>query len=359
VSIYVYPADAYGCGHYRLIWPGLVLAQQGHNVRVISPDSREGIAGDINTSTGKIVDLRVPEDAEAIVLQRVTLTHLADGIGLLRERRPDVAIVVDMDDDLRAINPNNPAFLAMHAKYGYVQHNADNAMRACLQATLVTVSTPALLKVYAPHGRGRALFNRVPAGYLKIPHEDSAVISWPGSVHSHPWDLHQVGPAIARLVRAGHRYVATGSPVGLREALGLDVEPDSTGDVDFAQWPWAVAKIGIGLAPLADGVFNKAKSWLKPLELSACGVPWVASPRDEYVRLHVDHKVGALAKDPKDWYQQVRRLATDETLRREQSEAGRAAAAANTIEEHAWRHLEAWHDAIAMARQAAPARPLR
>jgi hypothetical protein len=346
-------------GHYRLIWPGLVLASQGHDVRVIAPGSREGIAGDINKQTGQIVDLRVPPDADAIVVQRITLRHMADGLALLRERQPHIAVIVDMDDDLRTINPNNPAFRALHTKYGHAVHTGENAMRACLGATLVTVSTPALLKVYAPHGRGVVMYNRVPKGYLDVPHVDSTVMSWPGSIHSHPDDLHQVGPAVARLIQAGHQYVATGSPVGIKDALALPEHPDSCGDVDFDKWPWAVARIGVGLAPLADTVFNAAKSWLKPLELSAMGVPWVASPRAEYVRLHRDHKVGLLAKDRGAWFQRLRALVTDEALRLEQSQAGRAAAAANTVEEHAWRWLEAWQGAVMIARRGAPALRLR
>ena len=396
MAIYVYPADPYACGHFRLIWPGLALAATGMDVKVIAPGSREGIAGDIDKrspcpkcaaptvphnqvpdgnlqvflyacngagthppvqwrGTGTIIDLRVPADAEAVVLQRLTLSHMADGVKLLRERRPDIAIIVDMDDDLRSINPDNPAFWAMHKKWGYAAHSAENAMRGCLNATLVTVSTPALLRVYAPHGRGQVLYNRVPRGYLDIPHEDGTTMSWPGSVHSHPHDLQQVGPAISRLIREGHQYVATGSAVGVKAALNLDVDPDSTGDVDFEQWPWAVSRIGVGIAPLADTVFNRGKSWLKPLEMSAAGVPWVASPRAEYARLHRDHQVGLMAKDPRDWYKQLRRLLTNQALRLEQSHASRAAAAANTVEAHAWQWAEAWQGAIEVARRSAPA----
>jgi hypothetical protein len=34
----VYPADRYGCGHFRLIWPGQLLNGQGDiTVSVIDP----------------------------------------------------------------------------------------------------------------------------------------------------------------------------------------------------------------------------------------------------------------------------------------------------------------------------------
>lgn len=178
MAIYVYPADAFGCGHYRLIWAGLELAKQGHDVKVVTFDNRD-IMGDIDVrgtcpqcrneqqvmpveqtkegnlpvfrytchahqppaewwGYGHIKTLKVPDDAEAIVMQRVTLIHFIDGLKLLRQTRPDIAIIVDMDDDLRNIDPNNPAFWGMHKKWGYAAHTQENAMQACLHATLVT-----------------------------------------------------------------------------------------------------------------------------------------------------------------------------------------------------------------------------
>lgn len=338
--VYVYPADLGGCGHYRLIWPAMALRAQGHDIRVVPPQAREGIGGSFDTRTGRMVDVSVPDDADVIVMQRVSLAHLVAAIPLIRAK--GVAVVVDMDDDLTKIHPSNPAFYAMHPRSGHPLHTWRNAHQACMHASLVTVSTPALLRVYAPHGRGVVLPNRVPSRYLDIPHPDSDAFGWPGSAHSHPGDPLELGPSVARLLAAGYRYRGVGPADGLREAWRLDSDPDTTGTVDIDTYPHAVASLGIGLAPLVDTGFNAAKSWLKPLEMSALGVPWVASPRVEYRRLRTEHDVGLLAERPKDWYRHVKRLADDPGLRAEQSQAGRAAGRANTIEDHAWRWAEAW-----------------
>ena len=261
-------------------------------------------------------------------------------------RSKGVAVVVDMDDDLTKIDPNNPAFYAMRSDSGDLRHNWRNAHQACLDATLVTVSTPALLPVYAPHGRGVVLDNCVPASYLQVPHTDSATMGWPGSTHSHPFDVQEVGPAVARLLREGHTYRGVGPPDGLRQALGLEADPEVTGSVELNQWPTALAQLGIGLAPLADTAFNQAKSRLKIVELSSVGVPWVASPRAEYIRFQQRTGVGLLAARPKDWFRQLKRLITDPVLRADQSAAGRAAMAGETIEGNAWRWLDAWTSAL-------------
>lgn len=351
---YVYPADEQGCGFYRLIWVSEALKAQGHDVRIRPPGGREGIGADIDGRTGKVQRARIPADADLIVMQRVSLAHLADAITSIRQQ--GVAVVVDMDDDLTKIDMANPAFWALRTDQGDRRHTYRNAHQACLNATLVTVSTPALLGVYAPHGRGVVVENCVPASYLDVPHVDSAAIGWPGSVHSHPADLQVVGPAVARLVREGATYAGIGPPDGLAWALGL--APDDvnvSGTVDMAAWPGALATVGVGMAPLADTGFNAAKSWLKPLEMSACGVPWVASPRAEYARFHRWERrgVGALARKPTEWYRELRRLVNDESLRREQSEAGRELAREWTIEGNAWRWAEAWEYAVKLQRTSA------
>lgn len=332
--------------------PAAALRAQGHDVTVVYPDLRTGEVGlrGSQNAAGTLVSVEFPPDADVIVLQRVTMVQLAQAVALIRAR--GVAVVVDMDDDLSRIDPRNIAWTVAHPKRGRPGHSWANAAKACLDATLVTVSTPALLKTYAPHGRGVVIDNFVPAKFLDVDHRDSDTIGWPGSVHSHPGDLQVVGPAAARVVREGHPFLAVGEGIGVREALGLRSEPSATGLVPLAGWAAAVARLGVGMAPLADTSFNSAKSRLKILEMSAVGVPWVASPRAEYTRFH-KLGCGRLATTPKDWYRQLRELAGSAALREELSLAGRSVAARNTIERNSWRWAAAWEQAWKAQRQAA------
>lgn len=360
MTIYVYPADNFGCGAYRLKWPAEALIAAGENVKICLPGARGGIGGSVDQRTGRLVDIQVPDDAEVIVMQRVAMQHLADGIPLLRKR--GIAVVVDMDDDLTRIDTANPAYWGFREDTGNKLHNYRNAHRSCLQATLVTTSTPKLIGVYAPHGRGMVLENRVPARYLDLPRTQEtqarAAIGWAGAVHSHPKDLGVLGPAVQRLVNqesvpywgVGASYAFRPDDDGLWRELGLYGKTGiyaTSGDCTLEEYPDAVARIGIGMIPLADTSFNAAKSWLKGLEMSACGVPWVASPRAEYRRLQQQLGVGALAAKPQHWYRELKRLVDDESLRREWSEQGRAAVREQglTIEQGAWRWLEAWNEA--------------
>lgn len=348
---YVFPADLHGCGYYRLIWAADELARAGHDVRVVRPDER-GSHLNARHDGQKIVDVGYPPDADVIVLQRITHKHLVEAVKLMRER--GVAVVIDIDDDLAAIHPSNPAYIAMHPRHGFSPvHSWHFTQQACDAATLVTVSSDALLGIYARHGRGVVLRNCVPRRYLDVPHDDSAVVGWGGSVHSHPDDLQTVGTSLAQLTRDGVRFRVVGPGAGVRAALGLDADPEETGPRDLAaEWPAALAELGVGVAPLADTRFNASKSWLKPLEYAAVGVAPVMSPRAEYARLHA-LGVGLLARKPKDWLRHVRRLASDESERVELGRAARAVAATLTVEGNAWRWAEAWERAYATERRGA------
>lgn len=333
----VYPSDSYGCGSFRAIWPGEHCAAAGHDVTVVrQKDRRVRLVMEGDTVT----DVHV--DADVVVLQRVTHAYMAQAVAVMRAK--GVTVVIDVDDDLSSIHPSNPAW-AVH-RPGDGPHSWHNLALACRNASLVTVSTPALLDVYARHGRGHVLPNYLPDQYYGLPRVDSDTIGWPASFHSHPNDAEPVGGAVARLVDEGAEFVMRGDSTGAGRAFGLVADPVG-GGVPIEEWPAAVAALGIGIAPLADTKFNAAKSWLKPLEMSAAGVPWVASPRAEYVRLHA-MGAGVLADRPRVWYRELKRLRESAALRQELSEAGRAVAEGLRLRDNSWRWYEAWARAYEM-----------
>lgn len=245
----VYPSDNYGCGSFRMRWPGEAVAASGHDVEVVGAhDRRVKVVMDGDTVKDVLVD------ADVVVLQRVTHAYMAQAIGVMRAK--GITVVVDVDDDLSSIHPSNPAW-AVH-RPGNGLHSWHNLALACRTASLVTVSTPALLDVYARHGRGHVLPNYLPDMYYGIERQDSNVIGWPGSFHSHPNDPEAVGGAIARLVDDGAQFVMRGDSTGAGRAFGLAADPVG-GGVPLEEWPAAVAELGIGIAPLADTKFNAAK----------------------------------------------------------------------------------------------------
>lgn len=346
MKVYVTPADQHGCGHYRLIWPAKQLQRDGWDVEIVEASGRDGLISAV-LDGDRVVSVDIPADADVMVFQRVTHSYIAQAIELIRAK--GVAVVVDIDDDLTCIDPRNPAYHMMHPKGPYRDHSWHNTLKACEAATMVVTSTEALRGVFGRRGNSKIFRNYVCEDLLSIPRVDHTMVGWAGSVHSHPGDLQHMGSSVGRLLREGVSFGIIGAPDGVHEAWGIpkDAPLHCTGPTSVHDWGKTVAKLGIGVAPLADTRFNRSKSWLKPLEYMAVGVPSIASPRAEYTLLNRLCPEGGpiLAKDASQWYHRIRDLININSLRTERSLAGREFMKTMTIEANAWRLGELWEDA--------------
>jgi hypothetical protein len=315
------------------------------------PDQRGAFHAEIVDDQVKSV--QYPQDADLIVVQRVSHKHLAQALKWIRDQ--GVAVVMDVDDDLSNIHPSNPAWALMHPKTsgtGFsTEHSWNNTLDAARNCTLTVVSSSALTQKYVGQHGARVLHNHVPNHYLDIPHEDSDLIGWGAVLFSHPDDAPEAATAISRLVGEGHRFRMVGGGDNLDQVFSIPAEAvDATGPLPMNVWPEHLAKLGIGIAPLADTQFNRAKSYLKPLEYAALGIPSVVSPRAEYRLLHETHGIGVLAERPKHWYRELKKLATDAPYRQDLGARSREKAATLTYADHAWRWLEVWEEAVKLQR---------
>lgn len=352
MKVYVIPADAHACGHNRLIWPANVLQKAGHSVEMVPPGKGSGfLAKTREGPNGEeiLTSIRMPEDMDVVVIQRPAHPLQPQMIDVLRQHK--VAVVVDMDDDMSTIHPDNGAF-HMYRPSSRSPFSWKWAAESCKRATLVTCSTRALLQTYAKHGRGMVIDNFVPKAYLNFDKSETGCFGWAGTTNSHPDDLQITGRAVQQLINDGHRLRIVGGDKRVQAALKLDGPPQMTGSVTLDKWALTIAAtMDVGMAPLSPSTFNRAKSRLKGIEMFALGIPWVASPREEYRRLTREAGAGLLADTPKQWYSQLRALLTDEVLRKEQAEAGRTYMQDQTYEANAWRQLEAWTRAYEMERE--------
>ena len=80
--------------------------------------------------------------------------------------------------------------------------------------------------------------------------------------------------------------------------------------------------IHVGLVPLTRSPFNEAKSYLKGLEYAAAGIPFIATPTEEYRLLH-RAGVGRLAETPDEWRDHATQL-LDPAVRVAEAERQRA-----------------------------------
>lgn len=351
MKVYVLPADSHGCGHYRLAWPANVLQQQGMDVTIVPPSKDTGFLVKMEEQpdgSQKLISVQIPDGADVIVLQRPAHTFQPQLIRMLR--REGIAVVVDMDDDMSSIHPDNSAFRNYHRRSN-TPFSWRTAEECCREATLVTTSTKTLQRVYAGHGRGVVLDNYVPEVCLNYEKVETGLFGWAGTTSSHPNDLQVTGAIVSKLIHEGFKFKVVGGKSKVRDALRLTKDPDYTGTVELIRWIKTIAETyDVGMVPLAPSAFNTAKSRLKGIEHMAAGVPFVASPREEYRRLHRESGCGLLADTPKDWYQHLKRLMTDDVLRKEQAAMGKEYMQSQTYEANAYRWAEAWTEAVRIQR---------
>lgn len=341
MKVHVYPADVHGCGHYRMIWPALRLKELGYDVTLHMPHQREDIRAVVKNDV--VTDVGCPEDADVLVFQRVTHKYLSQAIPVIRKK--GIAVVIDMDDNLSRLDPTNPAFKAMHpdgVKYGISEHSWHFAEQACKNATVTTVSTDALIKQYGTRGQGIVIRNAVHDSIFNVISSNSETFGYPGAIATHYTDVAELGSSVARLVDDGFRFATIGDVNGIKKLLRLSRDIDEQhGPVSLKNWPATLATLGVGLVPLVDTEFNRAKSWLKPLELAAVGVPCVMSPSAEYRRIH-KLGIGVLARRPSEFYSKTKQLLSDEIYRYDMGVASREIAMNYKISNCAIQWWNAW-----------------
>ncbi|HSE08473.1 MAG TPA: hypothetical protein VLB29_07390, partial [Nocardioidaceae bacterium] len=82
MKVVVYPADSWGCGSFRMRWPGEACAKAGHDVHVVEPKSRKLRVVMEGNAVKDVLDV----DADVVVLQRVTHAYMAQAVGIMRAK---------------------------------------------------------------------------------------------------------------------------------------------------------------------------------------------------------------------------------------------------------------------------------
>lgn len=337
--VLMFPADGLGCGMYRMIWPGKAAAHKGRLVTVQPKRPRIVVT---QSKPPKVVGIETG-NADVVVFQRPANYQISELIPILQAK--GIAVVIDMDDDLTCIHPRNPAYKSYHPKHN-PSKNHEWASRACDLADWVTVTTPALAERYGSHGRVSVVPNHIPQSYLSLKRGEPngrPNVGWAGWVSTHPDDLYVTHGMINEvLINTGARFMSIGDKA-MYQALRVRPKPDyiHRNFVGILEYPRELIKLDVGLVPLVDSPFNRAKSWLKALEYAALGVVPVVSPTPDNMRL-VEMGAALVANNPKEWKTVVEDIVLDHEKRLEMSQHCRKVAAGLTIEDNTHLWWDAW-----------------
>ena len=321
-------SDNSGCGFYRMQLPANAVMRLDPSVTV-EPIRKDHFIG--KTNPDRLVS--ISEDllnCDLFIIQR-PMAEIQ--LQLLRTlQQAGVPVVVELDDDMRSIHKNNVALRTVKPHHLAI---LDKCVKEC---DLFTCSTEAIAKRY---GKGVVIPNYVLESWLDIEAERAgSICGYTGTLATHP-DTHARG--VGRALDANSwRFRVVGRPELIQDRFDLSKPPEITPWVSLDRYPHEVAKFDIGLAPLNNTVFNRAKSWLKMLEYAALGVPCIGADVGEYRELNAQYGIGLLA-GPSEWHSVLDRLIKDRGLRNDLMWQGYEAVTDHlTIERQCYRWLEAW-----------------
>ena len=214
-------------------------------------------------------------------------------------------VVVDIDDFHFDLHEENIAHAATNPHANPVNNRAhyEAGIRA---ADVVTVSTAFLANFYSRRCRDvRLVRNGVDAErFHVVTQPERPTYGWLGGTLWRSGDLELLRDWLPQFVkdhrvRVHHSGHIPGDPRHMGVRVGLK-RVHTTSMRTISQVPHMLDPIHVGLVPLARNPFNEAKSFLKGLEYAVAGIPFIATPTEEY-RLFHEAGIGRLAETPDEW----------------------------------------------------------
>lgn len=307
-SIY-HPNGGFAMGGAGWIRFGQLASLSKHHMvigKLVHSGDRLGIVG---------WDMQVYMDCDVLFVQRYMDDWVSDAVA--RAVRAGQVVVNDVDDWFWGLHAENAAAKmtdpVTNPKSNIVHY------RSTLEASsLVTVSTPWLATALEQWDvKTRLIQNRVSTlDFLPRRHHPRApVVGWTGSTAHRSGDL-EVLAAVANRVPSLLWHHTGFHPTHPSFAAKIGVPEQAITTLPMlAPWEYPAGFVfDIGTVPLVDVPFNHAKSFIKGLEYAAAGIPFVASPLPEYIRLRDDYGIGRVANDVDEWVTHLQEL-TDQRVR--------------------------------------------
>ena len=305
------------CGFIRLVLP---LDHVAHSCEEITVEQ-------------VTFDAALRRIANVLICQRhvVKDIRLADKL-IMHCRETGMRLVYDLDDDLITDAKEHP-------ERAYLQRLAPIVLRMLIGSDEVWVSTEELKQrvsgiqpdaIVMPNRLDERLW--VEPGAPKLPHNEPVRILYMGTM-THEIDLAFFEGVAERLK---HKF---GSGVAI-EIIGVTAKADlhpsmtrvatpntaSASYPGFVEWMVGQSRWDVGVAPLVDTTFARAKSGIKALDYSALGLPVVASDVEAYRgTLNEQDGVKLVPNDANAWVEALSDLIQDHEKRQELGRRARKA----------------------------------
>lgn len=324
-----------GVSYYRAYGPAKALKKLGHEVDVMGYHLSVMIDKNNPFKSYK----KIFSEYDAVVFKQIDTENGGRVLGACKE--VGVPVIMDLDDLITELDPDNPAVEQGYEQGGKKQALAIASLSMC-DALFVSTQpladeyTKVLKEVYdldtpvfvLPNCCDYDLWKR-----QKREKDEWTIIGWHGSI-THDKDIALVIPPIKRLLLKYPKLVfsLTG---GIRQetydnlivkGFGkkvIDRVVINTGTQSYNKFPEYLSRHqwDFAIAPLKDTKFTRGKSHIKWLENSLLRVATIASDTYPYsqpihgVETIIDGKTGLLARNEKEWEEKIELLINDERKR--------------------------------------------
>lgn len=291
-----------GCTYYRCYLP-MAVCDQKARLGIPAWDSIRGYGIQESETTGIF-------GFDTVVMKLIMDRWAPKQIELAQQLGQK--IIVDIDDFHEGLTPANKAYHATDPKLNK-RANRDFYAQVIEAADMVTVSTPFLLDYYSQRrGNVHMVRNGVNMHqFTRRKHTGRPVLGWAGAVSYRNNDLEQLREWLSDFLEehdlSFHHVGHDPESPSFADITGVSPNRVTTSPIVPISQYAAELRFDIGLVPLSDIDFNRAKSNIKGLEYAAAGIPFVASPLPEYQLLH-ETGVGLLADTAQDWKLQIEAL---------------------------------------------------
>lgn len=235
--------------------------------------------------------------------------------------RAGVQFVMDCDDDMFAINPDNPFWMKMDDEKVYWMQRmiADNDW--------VTTPSPILAERFRDRRPGlpansvTVLPNYISDTYQhpKFDNGNDIVIGYCGG-SSHYADLHESGvlKAIRKLMfeNKNIRFKSVGMIIDEYIPKRRFEFNGGKRGTTFYDEIYPNLKFDIGIGPILDNLFNQGKSNIKWQEMTRAGAVFVGSNIGPYKPLHNGVDCLLVENTEEDWYKALKKLVDDVPYRK-------------------------------------------
>jgi hypothetical protein len=297
-------------------------------IRLYSPMARPAFAQRVGLDVVDEKSMWISSRATVCIVQRTAFSKRSAARAFLAEaRRRGCVVVVDSDDAFSALDPDHPQY-ELQAKRAAildaVMQEADEVWLSTDELSSAHGDLPAHvvrntldLGLWRPDAVPAPLAGAAPLRILYM------------GTTTHDGDFALIAPVLDRLhaSRPGEfEVVMVGVGRGLPEKPWMDVlKPPDGAYPHFVPWLAAQGPFDIGISPLVDSTFNRAKSDIKCLDYLALGARPVVSDVVPYQVAELDGLVDRVDNDPDRWYAVLERLVDDREQLRTDVDGRRAA----------------------------------